>query len=43
MGDKILELLKDIDCDKCPLRKICNINVAVYNKGICEELREKED
>lgn len=42
MGDKILELFKDIDCDKCPLRKQCGLNNAVYEKSICEELREEK-
>lgn len=37
------ELLKKLDkakCTDCPLRRGCNLNLSIYDKCLCDELRE---
>lgn len=40
--EELLKNLSKVNCMECPLRKGCNLNLSIYEKGLCDELRDKK-
>jgi len=40
--EELLKNLSKIECVECPLRKGCNLNLSIYEKALCDELRDEK-
>lgn len=40
INEKLLKNLSKIQCVDCPLRRGCNLNLSIYEKALCDELRD---
>lgn len=36
---EVLKSLDKVECGNCPLKKSCNLNLVIYERSLCEELR----